>query len=197
MKEEENDSLIIDTKELEKLTKMKYQSVIFDSEKDNWKKGSSVFDSKLLKQEKLAFVIETSDGIIIGGYMKKKIMGINRKIGDPDCFLFTNRNNQWKKYPIQPSKKYDSFQLSTKQDNYLFIFGNDIFICKKQRLPFSEGAFFCAFSPDPAAYLQRYSTAFLMFGKNWILLTFSLPKLCLISLLGIFGNNIAKISILW
>ena len=62
--------------------------------------------------------------------MKKKITGINRKIGDTECFLCTNRNNQWKKYQIQPSKKYDSFQLSTKQDNYLFIFGNDIFICK-------------------------------------------------------------------
>ena len=58
-------------------------------------------------------------------------MGTNRKIGDPECFLFTNRNNQWKKYPIQSSKKYDAFQLSTKQDNYLFIFGNDIFICKE------------------------------------------------------------------
>ena len=84
-----------------------------------------------MNQEKLAFVVETSDGIIIGGFMKKKITGINRKIGDPDCFIFTNRNNQWKKYPIQPSKKYDSFKLSTKQDNYLFIFGNDLFICKE------------------------------------------------------------------
>ena len=110
---------------------MKYQSVIFDSEKDNWKKGNSVFDDKVLKQEKLAFVVEINDGIIIGGFMKKKITGINRKIGDPDCFIFTNRNNQWKKYPIQPSKKYDAFQLSTKQDNYLFIFGNDLFICKE------------------------------------------------------------------
>ena len=28
-------------------------------------------------------------------------------------------------------KEFNSFQLSTKQDNYLFIFGNDLFIWKE------------------------------------------------------------------
>ena len=67
--------------------------------------------------------------------MKKKIMGTNRKIGDPDCFLFTNRNNQLKKYPIKSTNKFDAFQLFTEQDPKLFTFGNDLTIFKEDTKP--------------------------------------------------------------
>ena len=76
-------------------------------------------------------MIEATKRNVFGGYLKKKIMGTMRKIGDPDCFLFTNKSGKMMKYPIKQEKKYDAFQLSTKQDNYLFIFGNDLFICKE------------------------------------------------------------------
>ena len=36
-----------------------------------------------------------------------------------------------KKYPIKKDKKFDAFQLSSQQDNYLFVFGNDLMITKQ------------------------------------------------------------------
>ena len=76
-------------------------------------------------------MIETTEGIVIGGFLKKKIMGTMRKIGDVDCFLFTNKSGTMVKYPIKQSKKFDAFQLSSKQDPKLFIFGNDLIVCKE------------------------------------------------------------------
>ena len=85
----------------------------------------------ILGKEKLIFFIETTDGTSLGGFMKKKISGIMRKIGDPDCFLFTNQNNQMKKYQIKKEKKYEVFLLSSKIDSKLFTFGNDLTIYKQ------------------------------------------------------------------
>ena len=69
---------------------MKYQSVIFDSEKDNWKKESSVFDDKVLKQEKLAFVIETTDGHYIGIYLHVRVFDANKwiKVEKKHCGIY-------------------------------------------------------------------------------------------------------------
>ena len=110
---------------------MKHTETIFDSIKDNWKKDSSTFDSIISNKEKLLFLIETTDEISIGGFIKKKINCLNRKIGDYDCFLFTNRNNYVQKYQIKSTNKFDAFQLFSKQDPKLFTFGNDLTIYKE------------------------------------------------------------------
>ena len=114
--------------------------------KDNWKKDSSTFDSIIRGKEKLIFFIETTDGISCGGFIKKKIMDVNRKIGDPDCFLFTNRNNKINKYQIKSTNKFDAFQLFSKQDPKLFTFGNDLTIYKEdmksQSFVNERGSFF-------------------------------------------------------
>ena len=118
-KKTETDSLNEIT-QIEEWTQMKTKETIFDSNKTNWKKDSSLFDAIVLSKEKLLFFIETTDGITIGGFMKKKITGTMRSIVDADCFLFTNRNNQLKKYLIKSTNKFDAFQLFSKQDPKLF-----------------------------------------------------------------------------
>ena len=129
--------------------------------KDNWKKDSSTFDSIVSNKEKLIFFIETTDGISIGGFMKKKIMGVNRKIGDADCFLFTNRNNQMKKYPIKSTNKFDAFQVFSKQDQKLFTFGNDLTVYKEdmksQSFVNERGSFF-DYGKDKNALIGRVGT---------------------------------------
>ena len=64
--------------------------------------------------------------------MRNKINGLNRKIGDIDSFLFTNKNNKWTKYSIKKENKYDAFVLHSQQDPKLFTFGNDLIIYKEE-----------------------------------------------------------------
>ena len=157
----ENLSALSITNEFEKLTSMKYKETIFDSMKDDWKKDSSTFDSLVLKKEKLLFYIETTDEISIGGFMKKKIMGVNRKIGDVDCFLFTNRNKQMKKYQIKSTNKFDAFQVFSKQDPKLFTFGNDLTIYKedmKDKSTVNERGSFFNYGRDKNALLGKVGT---------------------------------------
>ena len=87
------------------------------------KKEAIINDSMIF----LCREIETTKGIIIGGFLKRKITRTLSRIGDENCFLFTNRNNQLKKYDIKKEKKWESFQVYPKSDKYLFIFGNDLF----------------------------------------------------------------------
>ena len=46
-----------DVLQLQGLLEMTFDSVVFDSDKDNWAKYMSVFDTKVFEKEKLAFVI--------------------------------------------------------------------------------------------------------------------------------------------
>ena len=93
--------------------------------------------------------------------MKKKIMGVNRKIADVDCFLFTNRNNQLKKYQIKSTNKFDAFQLFSKQDPKLFTFGNDLTIYKedtKSQSTVNERGTFFDYGRDKNALIGKVGT---------------------------------------
>ena len=140
---------------------MKYLETIFDSTRDDWKKDSSTFDSIVSNKENLVFLIETTDGISFGGFMKKSITWLNRKIGDADCFLFTNRNNQWKKYQIKSINKFDAFQLFSKQDPKLFTFGNDLIVYKeemKEKSNVNERNAFFEYGRDRNALIGKVGT---------------------------------------
>ena len=93
--------------------------------------------------------------------MKKSITWLNRKIGDADCFLFTNRNIQWKKYSIKSTNKHDSFQLFSKRDPKLFTFGNDLTIYKEdmksQSIVNERGSFF-DYGKDKNALIGKVGT---------------------------------------
>ena len=116
---------------IEKWTNLFYKETLFDSEKDNWKKGISVFDTKLMKKENLVFYVETFEGTILGGFLKKKINATMRKTADADAFIFSNVSKTLVKYDVKKEHKYDSFILCSAQDKMLFSFGNDLFIAKE------------------------------------------------------------------
>ena len=86
---------------------------------------------------------------------------VNRKTGDKDCFLFTNRNNQWKKYPVKQEKKFDAFQLFSKQYSKLFTFGNDITVYKedmKSQSTVNERGTFFTYGTDKNALIGTVGT---------------------------------------
>ena len=118
-------------KELEQSISLKHHSILFDSFTDNWKKGTSTFESKLIGKEKILICIETTENIIIGGFLNKNINRTNKKISDSDCFIFTNKNKKLSKYPIKKENKFDAFILHTQQDPKLFTFGNDLIVYKE------------------------------------------------------------------
>ena len=72
---------------------MKCSEVVFDSEKDNWGKNTSVFDDKILGKSHLIFVIEDTNGNKFGYYLSSNISSINNEIFDEHAFLFTLKNN--------------------------------------------------------------------------------------------------------
>ena len=117
--------------QLEQWTQLKCKEIIFDSTKDNWNKETSSFDSILIGKEKLIFIIETTENITIGGFINTKINQIG-KTEDSNCFIFTNKNNQWKKYSIQKDNSQNAFELFPKEHHMLFAFGNDIIIYKDE-----------------------------------------------------------------
>ena len=116
---------------IEKWTNLFYKEILFNSETNKWNKNFSEFDSKIMKKENLVFFIETFDGILLGGFLKKKITATMRKISDADAFVFSNNTKKLEKYSIKITNKYDAFQLSSQQDKMLFNFGNDLFIAKE------------------------------------------------------------------
>ena len=73
--------------------------------KDNWAIDTSVFDQQIIGKRNLAFMIQTSDGII-GSFINipiDKHVQFNAKgeeqfgIVDPQSFIFTIKNKQAKK----------------------------------------------------------------------------------------------------
>ena len=117
--------------QLEQWTKLKFKEIIFDSDKDNWNKETSILDSNLIGKEKIIFIIETNiSNITLGGFVNTKINQIG-KIEDLNCFIFTNKNNKMTKYSIQKDKSQDAFELFAKENSMLFSFGNDIIVYKE------------------------------------------------------------------
>ena len=118
--------------EIEKWTRLKATEIIFNSEKDNWKKGSSVFDSKVKGKEKLVFYVETIDENVIGGVFMKRITSISTKSHDDKCFLFSSQSGKMVKFPIILMRSSDALKICSRYDQNLFIFGNDLTIGKEE-----------------------------------------------------------------
>ena len=68
---------------------MEFDSSLFDSEIDNWKMNTSLFDQKIFGKEKLVFVVEDTEKNIFGVFVNKRI----------DNYRIT------KKQPIEEDKK--------------------------------------------------------------------------------------------
>ncbi|BFU25804.1 trichohyalin, putative [Entamoeba histolytica] len=101
-------------KQLEELTEKRINNILFDSDKDNWNKNTSVFNQKIMNKEHLIIIIEDEDGNKFGGYVNSKIDKVDECINDSKSFLFSLESNG----RMKGMKKFD-----IKQPEYAFIFG--------------------------------------------------------------------------
>ena len=60
-------------KQIEEWTQLKFEKIVFDSTKDDWNHKTSKFDEILKAKEKLCFIVKTTDGIIIGGFLRNTL----------------------------------------------------------------------------------------------------------------------------
>ena len=110
--------------QLENWTNKKIGEIIFDSEKDDWKVNTSVFQEKIINKQKFIVLIEDTNGNKFGGYLNVKVDKFYPScISDSSSFVFSFKSNQMKKFDISPSQS--AFYLYPKTNNgNLFGFGN-------------------------------------------------------------------------
>ena len=124
-------------RQLEEWSGKKCGEIVFDSDKDDWNYGTSVFYDKVINKNNLMIVIEDTDNNKFGGYVKETINKYNNYINDPNSFLFSmksnGRINGMKKFKINYSQ--NAFYLCAKNSSGLFGFGggHDIFVSQKDQ----------------------------------------------------------------
>ncbi|BFU26351.1 trichohyalin, putative [Entamoeba histolytica] len=121
-------------KQLEELTEKRVNNILFDSDKDDWSKNTSVFGERIMNKEHIIIIIEDEDGNKFGGYVNSKIDKIGDFIKDSKSFVFSLESNG----RIEGMMKFDiifqqsAFCLFNQSDDCLFAFGiDDIFVCKE------------------------------------------------------------------
>ena len=100
--------------------------------------GKSEFDKKIWNKENSVFLIETDKNILFGGFISSKIDKIYiekpteyKSIRDEKAFVFTIKDNQMNKFPINIGRPSCAFCLCQESNERLFKFGiNDININK-------------------------------------------------------------------
>ena len=75
---------------LEKWTHLKINTVIFDSEIDDWNNYSNDFPDKISNKQHLVFLIETKDGVKFGGFLSNHICKSNEINESNEITTFLN-----------------------------------------------------------------------------------------------------------
>ncbi|BFU20089.1 TLD, putative [Entamoeba histolytica] len=133
-------STIEEMLQLEAWTNRKVGNILFDSDKDNWNKNTSVFGERIMNKQHIILIIEDEEGNKFGGYVNSKIDKVgNGFIGDyiydSKSFVFSlesnGRNEGMKKFDIKQPEY--AFYLINQSHSCLFAFGNgnDIHVCKE------------------------------------------------------------------
>ncbi|BFU26225.1 trichohyalin, putative [Entamoeba histolytica] len=129
--------ITIDTKYIEQLeewTNRKLGNILFDSNKDNWKVNTSVFEERIMNNEHIIIIIDDLEGNKFGGYVNSKIDKVGEWINDSKSFVFSLESNgrlyEMMKFDNEEPKY--AFKIYNQTDNQLFSFGNgwDIVVYK-------------------------------------------------------------------
>ncbi|BFU18877.1 trichohyalin, putative [Entamoeba histolytica] len=121
-------------KQIEEWTEKRINNILFDSDKDNWNRNTSVFDQRIMNKEHIIIIIEDEDGNKFGGYVNSKIDKVGW-INDSQSFVFSLESNgrmkRMMKFDIKESQY--AFCLCSQSHDCLFSFGdgNDIVVCKE------------------------------------------------------------------
>ncbi|BFU23760.1 trichohyalin, putative [Entamoeba histolytica] len=122
-------------KQLEELTEKRINNILFDSDKDDWSKNTSVFDQRIMNKEHIIIIIEDEDGNKFGGYVNEKIDKVGTWINDSKSFVFSLESKGRMKGMMKFDIKYpqNAFYLCNQSSDCLFKFGyfGDIFVYKE------------------------------------------------------------------
>ena len=131
---------------IEEWNGMVFKQLLFHSDYCNWNQYTSTFDQRIFGKENIVIFIEDSNKNLFGGFVHRKIDGIYKQenntiiphsINDAYTFIFSiNSNNRLTRptqFKIIPTKSNMAFRLMDQSLNNLFIFGDDIFVGKKNR----------------------------------------------------------------
>ncbi|BFU24504.1 trichohyalin, putative [Entamoeba histolytica] len=121
-------------KQIEEWTEKRVNNILFDSDKDDWKVNTSVFDQRIMNKEHIIIIIEDEEGNKFGGYVNSKIDRVAGDIKDSKSFLFSLESNGRMKGMMKFDIKEPqfAFYLYTQSDYSLFEFGRgDIAVCKE------------------------------------------------------------------
>ena len=124
-------------KQLEDWTKSKCQTVLFDSDIDNWATNSSVFNEKIIGKSKLTFLIEYEEGEKFGYYLNTEVIEEykNWTKTDMKSFHFNLESNGRLKEPMKfeiLNVEYGGYHLIDKSDwNGNLIRLGDIILVKQ------------------------------------------------------------------
>ena len=114
-----------ENQQLETWTNKKCGEVLFDSDKDNWSKGSDVLGKRMKNKNHFIFIIEDTTGNKFGGYITATISYTNYWFDDSNAFLFSlksnGRINGMKKFNVSDSSSI--IDIDTKSGDWLFLIG--------------------------------------------------------------------------
>ncbi|BFU25299.1 TLD, putative [Entamoeba histolytica] len=120
--------------QIEEWTEKRIGNILFDSNKDDWKVNTSVFDERIMNKEDIIIIIEDEEGNRFGGYINSKIDEVGYYIYDSQSFLFSLESNG----RMKGMKRFDieqplyAFYLINQTDDCLFSFGyGDIVVYKE------------------------------------------------------------------
>ena len=119
-------------KAIEEISGLKIQNKIFDSEVDNWAKGTSSFAAKIMNKNKILILIEDKKNNIFGGFISTHVM-VNCFCSDNQSYLFSLKKNgkyhtrkfEYIQNPVDPNDVTDLF-VYDDQHQILFSFGKSI-----------------------------------------------------------------------
>ena len=118
--------------QLEKWIGKTYEEIVFDSDVNNWMRMTSEFDTRIMNRNNLVFLIESDDGIYLGGYLSSQITVLEKYIADPNAFVFTFKESNPRMFPIKEKKVEKAFYLFPSLRGGLFEFGSkDLSVLKQ------------------------------------------------------------------
>lgn len=98
--------------QLECFSQKKVGEIVFDSNRDNWAKGTSVFHERVVNRKNFAILVDDGEGNLFGGYMTQRVTTSHASrnsgndtwmIRDNASFVFSlkrNNNYSFKKYAM-------------------------------------------------------------------------------------------------
>ena len=108
---------------MEKWTGMTFGEMIFDSDKDDWGKNTSIFHERLINRKHVVIEITLDNGIKFGCYVNALIDRVDDYIVDTNAFVYTYKDDNPRKFHCIDFKAKYAFHLPSQNQPELFLCG--------------------------------------------------------------------------